>query len=101
MKGSNPRRLLVISLLAGLVTFATFGVAYYVRFERALHPPPPDATPTDALRVLPGFKVELLHSAATNEDSWISMTSDPQGRLIISPHLGRLLRMTVAGGKLR
>ena len=28
------------------------------------------------------------------------MTQDPQGRLIISPHAGKLLRMTVAGGKL-
>jgi putative heme-binding domain-containing protein len=100
MKGSNLGRLLVISLVTALLTVAGFGLAFYVRFEPALHPPRPEATPVETIHTLPGFKVKLLHSAATNEDSWISMTIDPQGRLIISPHQGKLLRMTVAEGRL-
>jgi putative heme-binding domain-containing protein len=90
----------VISFVTTLLFVAAFGLTYYARYQRELHPPPPVATAADTIRVLHGFKVELLHSAAANEDSWISMTIDPQGRLIISPHTGKLLRMTVPGGKL-
>ncbi|HMJ92100.1 MAG TPA: hypothetical protein VK530_19920, partial [Candidatus Acidoferrum sp.] len=43
------------------------------------------ATPADAITVLDGFKVELIRSAETNEGSWVSLTVDPQGRLIVSP----------------
>lgn len=54
------------------------------------------ATPVEAITVLDGFKVELLRSAATGEGSWVSMTVDPQGRLIISPQ-GKepMLRITL------
>jgi len=47
--------------------------------------------------VLPGFQVQLIHSAETNEGSWICMTVDPQGRLIISPQRDSqpLLRLTL------
>ena len=59
---------------------------------------PPQATPADQLKILPGFKVELLHSAQTNEGSWICMTIDQRGRLIISPQRDTqpLLRFTLA-----
>lgn len=43
------------------------------------------ATPADQLNVPPGFKVELLKSAAKHEGSWISMAIDDKGRLYISP----------------
>src|SRR6266542_6989991 len=36
----------------------------------------PQATAAEALTVLPGFKVELLRSAAVEEGSWICMTVD-------------------------
>jgi len=45
----------------------------------------PRATSAENLTVLAGFKVQLLHSALVNEGSWICMTVDPKGRLIISP----------------
>jgi putative heme-binding domain-containing protein len=35
--------------------------------------------------VAPGFKVELLRTAPLGGDSWVCMTSDAKGRLIISP----------------
>ena len=58
---------------------------------------PPDATPAEQLTALPGFKVELLHSATRKEGSWICMTVDPKGRLIISPQGDKqpLLRVTI------
>ena len=43
------------------------------------------ATRAEDLKVPAGFKVELLRSAKAGEGSWICMTTDPQGRLIISP----------------
>jgi putative heme-binding domain-containing protein len=54
------------------------------------------ATPPEALRVLDGFKVELLRNAQTNEGSWVAMTIDPKGRLIVSPQ-GKepMLRITL------
>jgi len=60
------------------------------------------ATPAEAITVLDGFKVELLRSAQPGEGSWVSMTVDPQGRLIISPQGNEpLLRVTLdANGKI-
>ena len=58
------------------------------------------ATSAKSIRVEPGFKVALLHSADATEGSWISMTIDPKGRLIISPQVeGDLLRITLSGGR--
>lgn len=56
-----------------------------------------NATPAEQLIVPPGFTVELIRSAETNEGSWISMAVDPQGRLIISPQQDErlLLRVTL------
>ena len=46
---------------------------------------PAQATPAEQITVLPGFKIELLHSSQPHEGSWICMTVDDKGRLIISP----------------
>jgi putative heme-binding domain-containing protein len=57
------------------------------------------ATPAESLKILPGFKVELLHSAQKGEGSWICMTVDAKGRLIVSPQGDDepLLRITLSG----
>lgn len=56
----------------------------------------PSATPADSIQVAPGFKVEMLRSAESGEGSWVSMTLDPQGRLILSPQGSEpLLRVTL------
>ncbi len=54
------------------------------------------ATPAESISVPDGFKVELLRSAQLGEGSWVAMTVDPQGRLIISPQ-GKepMLRITL------
>lgn len=58
---------------------------------------PIQATTADSISVLPGFKVELIHSAQPGEGSWICMTVDHKGRLIISPQRDDqpLLRVTL------
>jgi len=60
---------------------------------------PRQATPAEALSTLPGFKVELVRSAAPGEGSWVCITVDPKGRLIISPQDPKqpLLRVTLTG----
>lgn len=59
---------------------------------------PVQATPAEDITVLPGFRIELLHSAQPNEGSWICMTVDDKGRLIISPQRDDqpLLRVTLS-----
>jgi putative heme-binding domain-containing protein len=57
------------------------------------------ATAAETLKVLPGFKVELLKSAGAREGSWVSMAIDAKGRLYVSPQGkapdGDLLRLTL------
>ncbi len=102
MNGTNPRRLVIYSLVAVSLMVAVFQFVLHQRIQQEVDSQFQDkATPAEKIRVLPGFKVELLHSATAGEGSWISMTIDPQGRLIISPQAeGKLLRLTVAGGRL-
>jgi putative heme-binding domain-containing protein len=53
------------------------------------------ATPVERLNLLPGFEAELLYSVPGEEQgSWVSMTADEQGRLIVSDQYGRLYRVT-------
>ncbi len=58
----------------------------------------PVATSSESLTVLPGFKAELIRSSEMGEGSWICMTVDQKGRLIISPQDDKqpLLRMTLS-----
>ena len=55
------------------------------------------ATAAESLTVPPGFKVELIRTSEAEEGSWISMTVDNKGRLIISPQDDKqpLLRITL------
>ena len=57
----------------------------------------PVATAVENITVPKGFKVELLKSSEMGEGSWVSMTIDPKGRLIVSPQDGKnnLLRLTL------
>lgn len=51
------------------------------------------ATTPQQIRVAQGFEVELLRSAQEGEDSWISMSFDSEGRLVVgldSVGIGRL-----------
>ncbi len=55
----------------------------------------PRNLPVERLKVLPGFKVELVHNVdRDDEGSWVSMTLDPRNRLIVSDQYGKLFRVT-------
>lgn len=56
----------------------------------------PAATAPQKLQVASGFQVDLIRSAEVGEGSWVSLTTDPKGRLIVSPQ-GKepLLRLTL------
>ena len=53
------------------------------------------ATLPESLQALPGFKVELLHSATRDEGSWVSLAFDPKGRLLIGREGPGILRLTL------
>ena len=53
------------------------------------------ATGVENITALPGFRVELLRSAQTNEGSWVALAFDPQGRVVIAREDRGLLRMTL------
>lgn len=53
------------------------------------------ATDPATMSVRPGFRVELLRSALPEEDSWITLAFDPQGRLTVAREKRGLLRMTL------
>jgi len=48
-----------------------------------------------ALVVQPGFEVELLRSARKDEGSWVSVTFDPRGRLLVGVEARGILRMSL------
>jgi putative heme-binding domain-containing protein len=53
------------------------------------------ATDPSAIQTLPGFEVELLYSVPKDQQgSWVSMTTDPKGRLIVSDQYGPMYRVT-------
>ncbi len=57
--------------------------------------PIPLATPVKDIKVAEGFEVELLHSVVSEKmGSWVCMTPDPKGRLIVSDQYGKLYRVT-------
>ena len=52
---------------------------------------------TSKYEVAEGFRVEHLHETAKEEGSWVAMTEDGQGRLIVADQYGGLFRVTVPG----
>ncbi len=95
----NRQRLLVLTvLILGIAAVRQVGGD---EPKKAAEPPKRLATAAEALQTLPGFKVELLHSSdSATEGSWISMTKDGKGRLLISgQHNQPILRVTLKDGK--
>ncbi|QGJ71889.1 L-sorbosone dehydrogenase [Planctomycetales bacterium 10988] len=53
------------------------------------------ATAEERIKVPKGFRVELLHSVPADEQgSWVSLATDPQGRLLTSDQYGKIYRVT-------
>jgi len=53
------------------------------------------ATLPESIRARDGFRIELLHSAQDDEGSWISMTFDPAGRVIVGLDDRGLARLAI------
>ena len=56
------------------------------------------ATP-DKFTLSDGFEAELIYSVAKGQGSWVSLTTDPKGRLIACDQYGAIYRITVTDGK--
>ena len=95
IKAATPSAKLLQGMFAGLLSLAAGGLLAAPKAGLPKQTSP--ATPATALVLPPGFKAELLHSAAASQGSWICLTIDPKGRLIISPQENDkpLLRMTL------
>lgn len=66
--------------------------------EAALKQKSPESTPVDRMVVARGFNVERLYSVPKLvEGSWVSMCTDPRGRLIVCDQYGGLFRVTPPG----
>ena len=63
----------------------------YNQWKRALTN---SATAAAHITALPGFKVELVRSAAADEGSWVALAFDPRGRIVIAREDRGLLRLT-------
>ena len=48
----------------------------------------------DRIQAPKGFQVEKLYEVPDNQGSWVSLTTDPKGRLITSDQYGKLYRVT-------
>ncbi len=62
----------------------------------------PAPTPAAQIRAPQGFRVDLLYSVPREtQGSWVNMTVDPKGRLIVSDQYGKLYRVMLPpiGGK--
>ncbi len=55
------------------------------------------ATDPATFTVPEGFKVELVRSAGEDEDSWVSLAFDPEGRVTLGMEKKGLLRLTISG----
>jgi putative heme-binding domain-containing protein len=56
----------------------------------------PSATPAARIKAPEGFRVELIYSVPKEtQGSWVNMTVDPKGRLIVSDQYGQLYRVAL------
>ena len=102
-RSSRPWFIGIVSLGSAALCFAQTGITEVTRQADAYNTwklalTPGTATDAAAITVPAGFKVELLRSAMPEEDSWVSMAFDPQGRLTIAREKKGLLRMTISPG---
>ncbi len=53
------------------------------------------SAPAVDLNLPDGFQAELVYDVPAEQGSWVSLTTDPKGRLIASDQYGRLYRITL------
>ncbi len=78
--------------------FGPLGMAPWGELPRGRGGAPSRATPAEELKLLPGFKAELLYTVPRlTQGSWVSMAVDPKNRLYVSDQTGPLYRVTIEG----
>ncbi|MEO1525980.1 MAG: c-type cytochrome [Planctomycetota bacterium] len=88
LRSYPPRGVLTFAVLIGLC----LGFSAPSRAELGVTPP-------DQFSVADGFAVELVYEVpAQQQGSWVSLTIDPQGRLVACDQEGSLYRIDVSGG---
>jgi putative heme-binding domain-containing protein len=81
----------------GALGMAPWGNVFAANAARAARP-----GPATELKTAPGFSAEMIYPAQAGQGSWIAMTLDPQGRIIVSPQnraggaSGGMLRITLS-----
>lgn len=86
---SIPKLLAVASLVVFAASFTILN-----RTEPAVNGR--DNPKTEKLKLQPGFKAEHLYSPSeNNQGSWVSMTFDDKGRMIVSDQYGGLFRLKI------
>src|SRR5262245_61725071 len=98
LTGSDSRTLWSCLLLWALATGrCSFGASSleedYKQWKRARHTNVAAAAANITAR--PGFIVALVRSARPGEGSWVAMTFDPRGRIVIAREDRGLLRLTL------
>ncbi|MCA9225747.1 MAG: c-type cytochrome [Planctomycetales bacterium] len=78
---------MVRSLVVGCVVLACTTATSVVRGQ--------EAAPATSIRIQAGFQVRLLRSARAGEGSWISMTFDDRGRIIVGRDDAGVARLTL------
>ncbi|MCS1407441.1 MAG: hypothetical protein M2R45_00599 [Verrucomicrobia subdivision 3 bacterium] len=80
------RSLVPPAVLVALVLYPAIGWAAKIE---------PEATDARTLNIVDGFKAELLYAVPKDtQGSWVAMTVDDRGRLIVSDQYGGLYRVT-------
>jgi hypothetical protein len=83
------------ALLSGVVSAADVpNEEDYNQWKRALGTNA--ATSAGHITAQPGFTVELVRSAQPGEGSWVAMTFDPRGRVVVAREDRGLLRFTLS-----
>ena len=87
-----PRLALIALFTAALLPAAEQKKTNAVRPNPADLPPPADPS---GITAPPGFRVELLYSVPRlDQGSWVSLTTDPKGRILASDQYGAIYRIT-------
>ncbi len=66
----------------------------YNSWKLAARDSQPQATDPASIQVPPGYRVQLVHSATPEQDSWVSMAFDSAGRVVLGMEKKGLLRLS-------
>jgi putative heme-binding domain-containing protein len=84
-----------LATVVGQLGDAPWALVNEAAFAEVARQRQPSATAPETLKVAKGFRVELLYTVPKDtQGSWVNLTVDPKGRLIVSDQYGKLYRVT-------